>query len=197
MHGDSTFCTHCGAKAQYAAAQQADSTSAPPQVTAEPTVATVVPAITSGSAAAAEPALSSSPASVPTAPQRQPSKNGAVLLLLLVLAAGLGVAAFVLNRPKGAHVLILTPEASTVTVPSGGTVSLGVGVEGTPAELVWRVEEKNSGRIDPSGVTVQGNKIIYHATYHAPLRAGDYHVFASNRENKDQAATIRVEVTGK
>jgi hypothetical protein len=120
-----------------------------------------------------------------------------LLLLLVILAVGLGIASFVFNRPKSTHVLILTPESSTVTVASGGIATLGVGVEGGTDELTWSVEEKNSGRVEPAGVTVQGSKLIYHATYHAPLRAGSYHVTAASRENKDQAATVLVEVGGR
>ena len=157
---------------------------------------TVLPVVSSApAAAAAGPALLSTPNLAPSTSTSR--RNAPVLLLLLVLAVGLGIAAFVFNRPKAAHVMILTPEASTVSVSGGGTVSLGVGVEGVPDELVWRIEEKNSGRVEPAGVTVQGNKIIYHAIFHAPVRAGDYHVVASSRENKDSAATIRVEVGSK
>ncbi len=189
---NSIFCTNCGTRAQStdtpAVVTPVPSSTAPP-----PTVALPV-ATSTTSAAAAGPALSSTQNFPPGPSSPAPRHSGPVLLLLLVLAVGLGIAGFLLNRPKAPHVLILTPEASTVSLRSGGTVTLGVGVEGTPTELNWSVDEKNGGRLEPSGVTVQGNRIIYHAVYHAPLRAGDYHVIAANRENKDQAATIRVEV---
>jgi hypothetical protein len=171
---------------------------APPANTPEKTVA--LPSLASGAAStavAAEPARSQPAAPSTTPVQAPPRHNAPVLLLLLFLAVVLGIAAFVFNRPKSTHVLILTPEASSVTVASGSTASLGVGVEGAPDELVWSVEEKNSGRVEPAGVTVQGSKLIYHAIYHAPLRAGSYHIIAASRENKEQAATIQVDVRGK
>lgn len=191
---NSIFCTNCGTRAENTATP-ATVAPVPPASSSAPdhTVAVPVPA-SIPAAAAAGPALSASQALPANTPSHTPRHSGPVLLLLLVLAVGLGIAGFLLNRPKASPVLILTPEAPAVSVSSGGSVTLGVGVEGTPTELNWRVDEKNSGRVEPSGVTVQGNRIIYHAIYHAPMRAGDYHVIAANRENKDQAVAIRVEV---
>jgi hypothetical protein len=201
LEPSSVFCTTCGAKAETGP----DPAPAPVNVAAGKPAAASAPdrtvAVASGSSAPTSAAAAElAPAMKPFQPGPElqaPRRNAPILLLLLFLAIGLGIAAFMFNRPKSARVLILTPESSSVAVAAGSTAMLGVGVEGSTDDLVWTVEEKNSGRLEPAGVTVQGSRLIYHALYHAPLRAGSYHITAASRENKDQAATIRVDVGSK
>lgn len=50
------------------------------------------------------------------------------------------------------------------------------------------------GKVDPAGVTVQGQQFVYRANYHAGGTPGDYHVVATSLANKESRVSIRVHV---
>jgi hypothetical protein len=125
-----------------------------------------------------------------------------IVVLLLVI---LGAAALLWLRPStgssggvtlsGSKVLILTPELSTITVEPNSTSALGVAVQGDGgAGITWKVAENYGGSVVPAGVTLQGNRIIYKATYHSGGTPGDYHVVATSGANKDVRVTVTVHV---
>ena len=118
-----------------------------------------------------------------------------ILALILVLAAGTAILLMRPSGPKPGHVIILTPQRTSLTVEPNETTRLSVAVQGdNGAGLAWKIAENYGGTVQPAGVTVRGSQFLYHATYHAGGTPGDYHVVASSAANRDSSITILVHV---
>lgn len=118
-----------------------------------------------------------------------------IFALILVLAAGTAILLMRPSGPKPGHVIILTPQRTSLTVEPNATTRLSVAVQGdNGAGLSWKIAESYGGTVQPAGVTVRGSQFLYHATYHAGGTPGDYHLVASSAANRDSSITILVHV---
>ena len=211
---EAAFCNGCGTRMAKAcvneSAPAAAVTSVPTPAAGKPTVAPVQPRrASSSSRALAGPAMAAQPAyATSSQPKPQPELGGSssthklgpivIVVLLLVI---LGAAALLWLRPSttpsssGSKVLILTPQPSSLTVEPNSTTSLSVAVQGDGgAGVTWKIAENYGGSIAPAGVTLQGSRIIYKATYSSGGTPGDYHVVATSAANKDVRVCIPVRV---
>lgn len=118
-----------------------------------------------------------------------------ILALILIVAAATAILLMRPSGPKPGHVIILTPQRTSLTVEPKETAPLSVAVQGdNGAGLSWKIAESYGGTVQPAGVTVRGSQFLYHATYHAGGTPGDYHVVASSAANRDSSITILVHV---
>lgn len=118
-----------------------------------------------------------------------------ILALILIVAAGTAVLLMRSSGPKPSHVIILTPQRTTITVEPNATIRLNIAVQGdNGAGLSWKIAESYGGTVQRAGVTVRGSQFLYHATYHAGGTPGDYHVVATSAANRDSSVTILVHV---
>ena len=170
-----------------------------------------VPTVPSANQSAAAPAMAvMSSASTSSLPMRQPQnvsrqlggsssapKPGIFVIVVLILIVA-AATAILFMRPSGqkpGHVIILTPQRTSLTVEPNETSRLSVSVQGdSGAGLTWKIAESYGGTVQPAGVTVRGSQFLYHAVYHAGGTPGDYHIVASSAANRDSSITIQVHV---
>ena len=117
----------------------------------------------------------------------------AALLFIIVSAAGYLWFSHSGSTSKG--VLILTPEAQNYRVATTGTITIGVAAQGDTGDgLVFTVAENDGGQVEPAGVSLRGQQIVFNAAYHAPSNPGIYHVVATSKVNRAASVTIAVRV---
>lgn len=194
------FCTGCGTRlpepATSAGGDGTATVSGP--LSQPPAQAAAASAIAAAAQPAYEPAQGANSYS-PTAFGQAPAgrKTGGFVIVALVLL--IAVAGAVLWLRASAHsprnVLILAPVQSSITVEPNSTTELGVAVQGDGgAGISWVVQESYGGRVEPAGVTAQGQQIIYKAAYRAGGTPGDYHVVATSAADKQSQVAITVHV---
>ena len=117
----------------------------------------------------------------------------AALLLIIVLAGGYLWFSHSGSASKG--VLILAPEAQNYRVATTGTITIGVAAQGETGDgLVFTVAENDGGQVEPAGVSLRGQQVVFNALYHAPSKPGVYHVVATSKVNRAASVTIAVRV---
>ena len=118
-----------------------------------------------------------------------------IAALLFIIVGAAGYLWFSHSGPASTGVLILTPEAQNYRVATTGTVNIGVAAQGdTGNGLVFTVAENDGGQVEPTGVSLRGQEIIFSAVYHAPSKPGIYHVVATSKVNRAASVTIAVRV---
>jgi Double zinc ribbon len=205
------FCTGCGAgigKADDTTVAPGGTAISTPAATLQQPSESVQSGVAGSSSVAASTAAVQPAYAVSAGPKSQPELGGSssghklgptvIVVLLLVI---LGAAALLWLRPSsapsssGSKVLILTPQPSSLTVEPNSTTSLSVAVQGdNGAGVTWKIAENYGGSVAPAGVTLQGSRVIYKATYHSGGTPGDYHVVATSATNKDVRVSIAVRV---
>ena len=167
-----------------------------------------VPANQTAAAAAMQPVSSTQSATpVPSSQRTDAStklgqsssarKGGVFVAVGLVLIVAVAAAMLWMRSaaPVSRHVIILTPQPSSLAVEPNASVQLSVSVQGDGgAGLSWKIAESYGGTVQPAGVTLHGSQFLYHATYNSGGTPGDYHVVATSAANRDSSVTILVHV---
>ena len=124
-------------------------------------------------------------------------KPGVIVAMGLILLVAVAAAMLWMRSaaPVSRHVIILTPQPSSLAVEPNASVQLSVSVQGDGgAGLSWKIAESYGGTVQPAGVTLHGSQFLYHATYNSGGTPGDYHVVATSAANRDSSVTILVHV---